>query len=160
MVKRARDALAQARIIRADLHREGALSRRGQEVVRREDLDLGDRQAKPLQSGHREDDCVVLAVANLPHARVYIPADLAWPRVGTERPQERRSPRARGPHHRVRWEVGETAAPARDEDVARILADGDRRDDHIFGARGREILERMHGQVDLPGPRAARRRRR
>jgi hypothetical protein len=66
------------------------------------------------------------------------------PFVKLERP-----PRRPGPHRRA---VAELVEPAADEHVPGILALRDREHLKIIGLAGRQVLERMHCQVDLACP--------
>src|SRR3989441_90810 len=97
IVERARDAGAQARVIRPHLHRQRALPGRGRELVRIERFLLRDRDPEPTQSGHREGDRVVRAVLDLSKARVDVPTNLASDHIGTKRAEERGAPGARRP---------------------------------------------------------------
>ena len=106
-------------------------------------------EAEPENAGGREQRRVVLARGDLPDPRVDVPADRADLEVGSERAQLGGAAQAARPDDGSLRQVGQRLALARDETVAHVLPPRHRADDDAFGVLRGQILQRVHGEVDL-----------
>ena len=106
-------------------------------------------EPESTDTGCREQRRVELAVGDLPNARVDVPADRAHLQIGPERLQLSGAPQAARPDDGTLREFGERAALPRDEAVSHVLPLRHRAHDDAFGVLGGQILERVHGEVDV-----------
>jgi hypothetical protein len=138
-------------VARAALEAEGPLPDR-----RQRDRHV-DQLARPLgatespQPGVREHGGVELTVVDLANARVDVAAQGHVLEIGAHRAQQHAASQARGAHLRPGGQIGELAALARDQRIARIFAGRDRREDEARRQLGRDVLHRMHGEIGLAG---------
>ena len=141
--------LARSRVGGARLDRDRALADRGGKLVHRKQRGCDIRTAEALEAGKRQQRCVDDAVVELAQPRL----DIAPKRHDAEiRPQSfhQRLPSQRsGADHGPLRQLRDRRGLAADEDVAHVLARqaGDKR--QSIGQPGRQILGRVHGEIDL-----------
>ena len=150
---------------RSALDRQRALAGRGQHLDRVEDLGDLVEPAEPGQPGAGEHDGVDLAVGD--EARAGCRRCRGSATTSRPRPRARSWAARRGEPVPIREPAGQLAEGqpvAGDQRVARVLAQRHRGEHEALGLGGRQVLERVHGEVDLAGEQRvaqrARRRRR
>ena len=136
-------------VVGAALDRERALAGRGQHLQRVEHLGDLLEPADPGQPGAGEQHRVVLAGADLADPGVDVATDARHVQTEAEGVQLRDPARRAGADPAAGRELAEGEPVAGDDDVARVLARryGGERDP--VGGGGRQVLERVHGDVDL-----------
>src|SRR5262249_26326297 len=130
------------------LDRERSLPHGRQAEVHRERDARAVHQAETVQSRGREDDRVEISLAHLSQSRPHVAADRNVGEVRADVSELRDAPRAPRSDARAGAESFERQAPARGDDVSRILPCGDRRDPEARRYLGGEILERVHSGID------------
>ena len=103
---------------------------------------------EPGQPRPRQDDRVDLTVGDLAQPRVDVAADADDVEAEPEQPQLGRPPRRSGADRGTGREVAERAPVARHQHVARVLPRWHRDDREPGGWAGRQVLVRVHGDVD------------
>ena len=109
-------------------------------------------ETEPENAGGREQRPVVLAGGDLPDPRVDVSPDRADLEVGPKRAQLGRAAQAARPDDGSFRQVGQRLALTRDETVAHVLAPRHRADDDAVRVLRGQILQRVHGEVDLAVP--------
>ena len=135
--------------VRAALDREGSLPRGGQHLQRVDELAHLVEAPEPGQARTGQDDRVVPAVVDQPQPGVDVAADRLDPQAEAERGELRGAARGAGADDRAGGQLAEGEAVAGDERVAGVLAHRDRGDDQAGLGRDRQVLERVHREVDL-----------
>src|SRR5439155_26503348 len=89
-----------------------------------------------------------VSALELPKSRVDVAPRRLDHQVGAERQCQRAPARAAGAEARARAQVLEPSPLARHEDIARVLAQGKRRQAKTGRRLGRQVLEAVHGAVE------------
>ncbi len=106
----------------------------------------------------RENDCVPLAFAQLPDARVHVAARFRANDVGSGGAELAGAARASGADPSAARQLAQGETVLRDQDVAGVFADGDRREPEPGRELGGKVFQAVDGDVDAPveaGPRPA-----
>ena len=106
--------------------------------------------AKPLQPGERQKRGVAFPFGELAQARVHITAQEPHREIGAQALELRLAPDGGSADERASRELVETAEARRDERIARILARQIAGDADARRQERRQILRRMHRDVDAP----------
>ena len=133
----------------AALDREGSLPRGGQHLQRVDELAHLVEAPEPGQARTGQDDRVVPAVVDQPQPGVDVAADRLDAQAEAERGELRGAARGAGADDRAGGQLTEGEPVAGDERVAGVLAHRDRRDDQAGLGCDRQVLERVHREVDL-----------
>jgi hypothetical protein len=143
------EELGEAGVVGADFQAQGPLAGGGQHAVEVEEFGVGGEKSGAGQSSAGQDDGVELPVADFAEAGVDVAANVGEEEVGTEGGELDAAAQAGGADAGAGREVGEAAAVAGDEDVARVFAP---RDDggqaQTGGGFGGEIFVAVDGEVD------------
>lgn len=135
----------------AGLQRQGALTRRGQEVVQRQFLADVVAHAQPRHARYGQQDGVELAIGGAPQPGVDISAQHLDLKVGSQGQGLSLTAQTGGAQTCAQRQVGETGEVAADEGVAGVLALGNGGDAQALGLFGGHILHRVDGDVDPAG---------
>src|SRR5262249_18110324 len=130
------------------LDAEDPLPNRGEERLGGEDLGMLRLEAEPLQARSRHDHGVVESLLELPQPGIHVAPYRLDAQIGSARKDQGAPTEARGGDARPAREIVEGAAPAREEDVARILARRERGEAEARRQLGGHVLEAVNTAVD------------
>ncbi len=139
-------------VVAADLYRDRTLPRRGKPVRRLEKRRNALRHAESVKAGGGEDRGVYVSVVDLLEPRRHVAAQFDDLEIVASREQLRASPQARRSDARTRRQIVERINAddrAHDERVARVLSRQERDDFEAGRTVRREILERVHAELNL-----------
>jgi len=133
------------------LDAERPLARRRQHLFEGELAGRGGEQPQPRQPGPREDQGVAAPLLQAAKARGDVPAQVLEDQVRPQRADLGLAPQAGGADARAGRGLAQPGSVARDPDVMRILARGDGGDGETGRGLGRQVLQRVDGDVAVAG---------
>jgi hypothetical protein len=137
------------RVVSTALHRQRTLTRGWQHVLERDCMGALIREPQTNETCSGENDGVVFTVPDLCHTRIDVPAQRSDLEVPALQDKLRAPPHAAGAHAGASMQISKRATRTGDENVARVNAKADSRQDQPRSRVNGHVLERMHRVVDL-----------
>ncbi len=136
-------------VVRAHLDAKRALPDRGRHLFDAEDVRRLLGQPETVETGHRQHDAVALAGVDLRDARRDVAADVHGLDVRAQGSELDGAAGAAGADAGAPAQLRERAAAPGDERIAHVGALRHGRERQALGQQRRQVLQRVHGDVDL-----------
>ena len=127
---------------------QSALAQGGEHDLWRQDR-VRRVEAEAFETGAGEDQSVRLPCAHLVNARIDVASDLYHTKIRTAMQELCATPEAGGGNNATLWQPIYVVALVRDEDIRRVVAFGNRREDDPFWKLCRYVFCGVHRKVYL-----------